>query len=72
MVKDDAGVCAPDPLPDATVSFPSMRGEAVPDRARNCRLDGECNPLRPTPDEVTIAVGSRASDPEEKEEPPGP
>ena len=67
-MKDDAGVCAPDPLPDATVSFPSMRGEAVPDRARDCRLDGECNPLRPTPDEVTIAAGSMASDPEEKEE----
>ena len=68
MVKDDAGVCAPDPLPDVTVSFPSMRGEAVPDRACNCRLDGECIPLRPTPDEVTIAVCSGASDPEEKGE----
>ena len=62
MVKDDAGVCAPDPLPDATVSFPSMRSEVVPDRAR------DCEPLRPTPDEVTIAADSIASDPEEKEE----
>jgi hypothetical protein len=45
-----------------------MSGEVAPDRARDCRLDGECNPLRPTPDEVTIAAGSMASDPEEKEE----
>ena len=68
MLKDDAGVCAPDELPDATVSFPNMRGEVAPDRARDCGLDGKCKPLRPTPDEVTIAADSTTSDPEEKEE----
>ena len=45
-----------------------MRGEAVPDRACSGRLDGERKLLEPTPDEMTIAVCSVTSDPEEKEE----
>ena len=48
MVNEDAGVCTPDPLPEATASFPTIRGEVAPDRARDCRLDGERDPLRPT------------------------
>ena len=67
MVNED-GVCAPDPLPDATASFPTIRGEVAPDRARDCRLDGKHSPLRPTPGEMTIAADSMISDPEEKEE----
>ena len=67
-MKDDAGVSAPDPLPDVIISFPSVRGEAVPDRACSGRLDGERKLIEPTPDEMTIAVCSVTSDPEEKEE----
>jgi len=68
MVNEDAGVCTPDPLPDATASFPTIRGEVAPDRARDCRLDGKHSPRRPTPGEMTIAADSMISDPEEKEE----
>jgi hypothetical protein len=68
MVNEDAGVCTPDPLPDATASFPTIRGEVAPDRARDCRLDGERDLLRPAFGEVTVAVNPITSDSEEKEE----
>ena len=68
MVYEDAEVCVSDPLPDAIVSFPNMRGEVTPDRACDCRLDGERVPLCTTPGEVTVVANSSASDPEEREE----
>ena len=68
MANEDAGVCTPDPLPDAVASLPTIRGEVTPDRARDCRLDGERDLLKPTFGEVTVVVSPRASDPEEREE----
>jgi hypothetical protein len=68
MVYEDTDVCVSDPLPDAIVSFPNMRGEVTPDRAWDCRLDGERVPLCTTLGEVTVVANSSASDPEEKDE----
>jgi hypothetical protein len=68
MVKDDAGVCAPDPLPDVAASFPNMHGEAVPDLASTGKFDGERKLLKPMLDETTIAVCPVTSDPKEEEE----
>ena len=68
MVYEDAEVCVSDPFPDAIVSFPSMCGEVTPDRAWDCRLDGERVPLCTTLGEVTVVANSSASDHEEKDE----
>ena len=68
MVKDDAGVCAPDPLPDVAASFPNMHGEAVPDLASTGKFDGERKLLKPMLDETTIAVCPGTSDPVKEEE----
>jgi hypothetical protein len=68
MVNEDASVCTPDPLPDAVASLPTIRGEVAPDRARDCRLDGERDLLEPTFGEATVVVSPRASDSEEREE----
>ena len=68
MVYEDVEVCVSDPLPDAIVSLPNMHGEVTPDRACDCRLDGERVPLCTTPGEVTVVANSSASDPEEREE----
>ena len=68
MVKDDAGVTAPDPLPDVAASFPNMHGEAVPDLASTGKFDGERKLLKPMLDETTIAVCPGTSDPVKEEE----
>ena len=68
MVKDDAGVCAPDPLPDVAASFPNMHGEAVPDFASTGKFDGERKLRKPMLDETTIAMCPGTSDPKEEEE----
>jgi len=68
MVKDDAGVTAPDPLPDVAASFPSMHGEAVPDLASIGKFDGERKLLEPMLDEMTAAVYPWISDPVKEEE----
>ena len=64
MVNEEAGVCTADPLPDATASLPTIRGEVAPDHARDCRLDGERDLLGSAFGEVTVVVNHMTSDPE--------
>ena len=68
MANEDAGVCTPDPLPDAVASFFIPRGEAVPVRIRV----GERDLVDSKLDEVTDVMNSKfrptASDSEEREE----
>jgi hypothetical protein len=68
MANEDAGVCTPDPLPDAVASDLIPRGETAP--VRLCI--GEHDLVGSKQNEATGVVSPRfrptASDPEEREE----